>query len=268
MEHAVNRKPAGPFKRFVRAVVPAGLRNQVARWRVTLKRRSDRTKSTQAVFTEVYARNDWGGQPGEFYSGDGSIAPLAQPYVELICNFVREHNVQTIVDLGCGDFRIGEQLAACADKYIGVDIVPQLIERNRRQFGRDSVEFYCLDIIQDPLPAGDLCLIRQVFQHLSNQQISTVLGKLGQYRYVLVTEHYPAPTVAVVPNLDKPHGRDTRLTDNSAVVLDRPPFQVPNVQTLLDISAPYFLIAPGETVRTMLIENKPVDTAVTGAASA
>jgi hypothetical protein len=242
------------LKSIVRAVVPANWRKRVYLWRVERKRKMSRTKSTQAVFSEVYERNDWGGQPGEFFSGEGSSGPLAHAYVELIGRFVREHNVHTIVDLGCGDFRIGQQVAEHVDKYVGVDIVPKLIERNRKQFGGEGVAFYCLDIIQDALPAGDLCLIRQVFQHLSNQQIAAVLAKTGQYRYTIVTEHYPAASVGVIPNVDKPHGRDTRLTDNSGVYLDRPPFAIPNVQTLLEIEAVQFLVAKGETIRTVLID--------------
>jgi SAM-dependent methyltransferase len=130
-----------------------------------------------------------------------------------------------IVDLGCGDFRVGEELLAGwnAD-YVGVDVVPALIEHHQGVYANDRTRFVCADVVEDPLPPGDVCLIRQVFQHLSNEQIMLVLTKLEQYAHVIVTEHYPADEETAIPNLDKAPGADTRLAANSAVYLEKPPF--------------------------------------------
>jgi len=79
------------------------------------------------------------------------------------------------------------------------------------------------------------------------------------HKYVLVTEHYPAPFVKSQPNLDKPHGPDTRIYDNSAVYLDLPPFNVRSdkISLVLDISAEAYLVNKGERLRTFMIENCP-----------
>ena len=79
-----------------------------------------------------------------------------------------------------------------------------------------------------------------------------MLDKLCEYRYVMVTEHYPAPNVQVVPNIDKPHGGDTRIPDNSAVYLDQPPFNIQGVSTILEVSAPNWLAQEGEIIKTLL----------------
>ena len=106
------------------------------------------------------------------------------------------------------------------------------------------------------LPPADLCLIRQVFQHLSNQQIAEVLAKLGVFSHVIVTEHYPAQLRGCVPNLDKPPGPDTRLLDGSAVFLDQPPFDG-TTRLLLTTEAPPTL-EQGETLRSFLVVPKLV----------
>ena len=71
--------------------------------------------------------------------------------------------------------------------YTGIDIVESVIAHNRQLYGGDNVQFFVRDIIEDELPAADLCLIREVFQHLSNAQIQRVLPKLRAYRYAIVT---------------------------------------------------------------------------------
>ena len=137
--------------------------------------------------------------------------------------------------------------------YVGIDIVEELIEHNRRVYGSTNVSFRTLDIIEDPVPDGELCLLRQVLQHLSNEQIQKVLRNLRGYRYVLVTEHYPAPESFTRPNVDKPCGEDVRIYDGSAVYLDLPPFNQTISASLLDVDVGPGLVRPGERIRTFVL---------------
>ena len=130
-----------------------------------------------------------------------------------------------------------------------------LIAHNQAQYGTANTSFQCLDIVADELPPAELCLIRQVLQHLSNAEILHVLDKIKTYRYVLITEHYPAPSVRPRPNVDKPHGSDIRIYDDSAVYLDQPPFNVPNPVLVLEVEASKGIVNEGEKIRTFLIEN-------------
>jgi len=84
-----------------------------------------------------------------------------------------------------------------------------------------------LDIVEDELPNGDVCFVRQVLQHLSNRQIIVVLPKLKKYKWVFITEHYQTDNNVIKPNIDKVHGRDVRVYDNSGVYLSKPPFELP-----------------------------------------
>ncbi|MEN9252146.1 MAG: class I SAM-dependent methyltransferase [Thermostichales cyanobacterium BF3_bins_165] len=211
---------------------------KVKRW---IESRQNTHKSTEQVFTEIYEKNKWGGNKGEFCSGSGSVdEQLVSSYVSVI----REKGLAegflglTFVDLGCGDFRVGQRLIPLCSRYIGVDIVEPLINENRDKYGNSNIEFLKLDIIQDQLPDGDVCFVRQVLQHLSNQQIVTILDKIRKYPWVFITEHYPSDNQAIYPNKDKVHGGDIRLYDNSGVYLTEPPFAIPRQHLEMVLEVP------------------------------
>ena len=69
-----------------------------------------------------------------------------------------------MIDLGCGDFRVGRRLMALAPSidYVGVDVVPELIADNTRRYAGPRVSFRQADITADALPSGDICLIRNL----------------------------------------------------------------------------------------------------------
>jgi SAM-dependent methyltransferase len=201
-------------------------------------------------FSKIYHTKLWGEADGEaFCSGGGSEAHFAVPYVKQVQTLIAEHKIRTVVDLGCGDFRVGRLLCAQGDlQYVGVDVVPDLIAYNQSRFGGPQVEFHCANLIDDELPDGELCLIRQVLQHLSNAEISRVLAKCAKYRVVLVTEElFTQPGSR--PNLDIAHGPDNRASDNSGVFLELPPFSF-KTTPVLEIP-----IAGNQSVlRTVLVE--------------
>jgi hypothetical protein len=225
------------------------IRTRRAAWRA---RRAPR-RDVAAIFTDVYDGSVWGTGETAFYSGGGSDARFAVPYCETVRSYVDELQIEhpVIVDLGCGDFRVGRALVEGWDvEYIGLDVVPTLIEHVQQQYGRDGIRFVCANLVADELPPGDVCLVRQVLQHLSNDEIRETLGKLERYPHVIVTEHYPADETTAIPNLDKAPGADTRLSENSAVYLDRPPYSRA-VRPLLAIPA-----EPGE-IRTFALVRPP-----------
>lgn len=215
------------------------------------RRRSSANKSIASVFAEIYERKWWGNpSDGPFYSGRGSSPSFGAPYSQWVNSFIAENKIQSVVDLGCGDFQIGRLLQTSQQvSYIGIDIVPSLIEHNKSRFGSASIDFRCLNIIDDQLPDADLCLIRQVLQHLSNDEISRVIAKCNKYRYLCITDEIPSSPVAV-PNVDKPHGPDTRLFDNSGLFLELQPFSL-SAKTVLEIEE-----TPVTTLRTLLVNNR------------
>ncbi|MBS0379254.1 MAG: class I SAM-dependent methyltransferase [Proteobacteria bacterium] len=236
-------------------IAPEELKTLWRRHRINRLRKRNRTREVDEIFSDIYRRNRWGGEQGELHSGSGSTEEHARRYAQTVNEFIRAHGIRSVVDLGCGDFRVARSLQREGLRYTGVDIVPDLIETNRRLYGSERVRFQCMNIIEERLPQAELCLVRQVLQHLSNAQISRVLANTRQYPYVLVTEHYPASSNVRALNLDKPCGEDVRIYDGSAVFLDAPPFDVEVAATLLDVDAGEWLVAPGERIRTFLVRS-------------
>ena len=168
-----------------------------------------------------------------------------------ISSFLSSFSIPPVVcDLGCGDFNIGRQLVKYSSNYIGVDIVNDLILHNKNIFNQKQLEFRCLDIANDPIPAGDCAIIRQVFQHLSNDEVQQILKKLYQFKFVIITEHIPKHNF--IPNIDILSGQGIRLKKNSGLDVTSAPFnfKVIDKKQLLKLN----VIAKDELIVTTLYQ--------------
>ncbi len=209
---------------------------RVRRW--SLDRR-DRRASIRDVFTEIYQTGSWGAdEDADYYSGPGSESLAATPYTKFVCDFMAEHGIGDVIDLGCGDFRVGGLIAPSCTRYTGIDVVAPLIEENMRRHGSEKIRFLAKDITVDPLPDAELCLIREVLQHLSNAEIQAILSQVRKYPYVLVTDTQPENPRGYRINRDKAHGAITRMEYNSILRLDRLPFNVPDIKPVLEVEIP------------------------------
>jgi len=179
---------------------------------------------TKAVMTQIYEKHFWGGNDFDFYSGEGSHdSKIVNPYLDSVIAFLNSHdNTLTVCDLGCGDFNIGKYFVAFTKKYIAIDIVENLIERNKKVFIADNLEFNCRDISRDNLPKADCIILRQVLQHLSNTEIKRIINSLTDFKFIILTEHLPNGNF--VPNIDIIASQGTRLKHNSGVNLLAAPF--------------------------------------------
>jgi len=229
------------FRAIVRQILPGIAVEAYQGYRESKLNDLHRHMNTEDVFTDIYSNNRWGGASGSFFSGTGSHeATVVGPYVSGVKRELERIGAvsMTVVDLGCGDFSVGRRIASQCGRYVGVDIVKPLIDHNRKIFGNSSVSFVHADMVTDDLPDGDVCLVRQVFQHLSNDQILEVLPKLDRYRCSFITEHHPSETRLRRPNVDKPHGGGIRARQRSGVFLDQPPFNVPPARYRLLLEVP------------------------------
>ena len=241
------------FKKLVGHVVPdfaLALRRRVKRYARALR---DRNLSPAHVFSDIYENNLWGGKKGEFCSGEGSSLSANIVYCDYVKSFIADHHIKSVLDIGCGDFQVSRNIVASHFDYIGVDVVAPLIERNQRKFANDHISFRSLDVIKDELPRVDLVLIREVLQHLSNQQISAILAKVETAPYVIITEYQPASEHLGRANIDKPHGMDTRIWNHSGVYIDQPPFAREKVEVVLEIPVENYLVKPGERLVSYLL---------------
>ena len=207
------------------------------------------------IFTKVYEEKYWidNGSGLKYSSGTGSSEKIAEDYCQTVSNFIKTNNIQSVVDLGCGDFQVSKRIIDACDgiDYTGYDCVQQLIDFNRENFSSEKVKFLFANIIEDEFVNAELCLIRQVLQHLSNEQILSIIKKIKKYKYVIITEHYPLDK-RFKPNIDHKPGPRTRLSYNSAVVLDRAPFNLKNLTEILTIKDEKHILG---YIKTFLLVN-------------
>ena len=140
----------------------------------------------QDIFAFIYDRSVWGGG-----SGAGSNLQVTVPYIGYLRYLMEHHDVRTIVDLGCGDWRFARHLDFTGREYIGYDVVPSVVEANRVAYGAPNIRFEHADAAQvDSLPEADLIVCKDVLQHLSNRNVLRVLEKCARARLALFTNDY------------------------------------------------------------------------------
>jgi SAM-dependent methyltransferase len=137
------------------------------------------------TFSRIYREHEWGGISK---SGPGSTPTLLGRYLQILRHFINQNSIYSIVDIGCGDWALGQPMDWKGLDYTGVDIVPDVVNSLNTRFGRNNVRFLCLDARFADLPTADLCILKDVLQHLSNRSIEQVLRQLGnRYKYALIT---------------------------------------------------------------------------------
>ncbi len=75
-------------------------------------------------------------------------------------------------------FEVRCVLRGLCNRYVACDVVPSLIDFNRARFKHLEVEFKVLDLTEDELPPGDKVFVRQVLQHLSNDQVCRFIARV------------------------------------------------------------------------------------------
>ncbi len=217
------------IKEFLKKIIPSKILNIYYSIKI---RKKFKSKKVKEIFKEIYFQQLWRPEDErknfEYYSGIGSYdKELVNEYVDSVKNFLLTFkNKPDVVDLGCGDFNVGLKLRKYCRNYIASDIVNELIDHNKKKFKQYDVDFRVLDITKNDLPEAEICFLRQVLQHLSNNSILSFIRLLKKkYKYILITEHFPNES-KFIPNIDKSDGPDIRIYQNSAVVLTAPPFNL------------------------------------------
>jgi hypothetical protein len=140
----------------------------------------------EELFTYIFRTNGWRG--AESLSGVGSDSAQTGRIVAALPGILREFGLRTLLDVPCGDFNWMASVDLSGIRYIGGDIVTDLVVRNRRH-ERDNVTFMNLDIIKDSLPDADIILCRDCLVHFSIPDIFRALENVcrGESRYLLTT---------------------------------------------------------------------------------
>jgi hypothetical protein len=143
----------------------------------------------EIVFNKIYRTNAWGDP--DTYSGAGSNTINTAVIRQKLPLLLKQLEVRTILDIPCGDFFWMKDLPLDVDRYIGADIVRNLIAANRKKFEARGKRFIVLDLLSDSLPTVDLILCRDCPARFSHNNIKRALTnmKKSNSRYVLTSTY-------------------------------------------------------------------------------
>jgi len=180
------------------------------------------TFSLGDTFRHIYQINHWCG--ADSVSGEGASRSQTQQIEAELPALLKTLQVDVLLDLPCGDFS-WMQFIDLPSRYIGADIVPELIVDNQKRYGSQNYQFMTLDLLSEPLPTADLLLCRDCFVHLRNAEICSALNniKRSQITYLLTT---------TFPNCEE--NEDITTGDWRLLNLEKPPFNFPTPLRLIN----------------------------------
>ena len=148
------------------------------------------------TFTSIYEKGSWGDDKHPVYkgsSGSGSEIDYNTDYIRCIRQFIKEKNIKTVVDLGCGTGKYYNIIYADLDiKYTGYDAYEKVILHNQSVFNPSKYTFIHKDFNnnKESIESADLYIIKDVLQHCKLKDIYTFLDYItGQkkFKYIIIT---------------------------------------------------------------------------------
>jgi SAM-dependent methyltransferase len=139
------------------------------------------------TFASIHRTNGWGGT--ESVSGPGSGIERTALLRQDLSRLVSELRIDTFLDAGCGDFFWMRETNLRVRWYSGLDVVPEIIDRNRRLHSSATRDFQVRDITTDPLPRADLIFCRDCLVHLPLRDVRRALDNFARSgaTYLLTT---------------------------------------------------------------------------------
>ena len=149
-----------------------------------------RFRDNKAVFEHFYRNNIWG--DNESVSGEGSTITYTERLRTDLPRVIERYRVVSMLDAPCGDYN-WFRLIKLPDgtRYIGADIVEELIALNTKVYKSENIRFLCLDLTKDKLPDVDMWFCRDCLFHLSNTDIHKALYNFlnSDIKYLMTSSH-------------------------------------------------------------------------------
>ena len=151
--------------------------------KLKLKREKQKIVNT---FHNIMVNKIW--KDDHSVSGGGSNLEQTKVIIDEIKIVVKEFKIEKFIDIPCGDFYWFKHVDLQGAEYLGGDLLKELIDQNKK-YENEKRKFVTIDLINDPLPEGDVILIRDCFVHLSFELIEKVIANLkkSSIKYVLTT---------------------------------------------------------------------------------
>jgi len=117
---------------------------------------------------------------------------MTQPLLEHLPKTFEELQIRSLVDAPCGDMNWMKHLRYDFDLYVGVDIVPAIIEQLRRDGFPENYHFQIGNISTDLLPIADAVFCRDCLVHLSFEDAMSALDNfvISGFKYAFLTTYH------------------------------------------------------------------------------
>lgn len=143
-----------------------------------LRRKRLTGRDPAEIFTDYARANKWGDKDSR--SGKGSNLEATVEVRRLLPALLRELGARSMLDVPCGDFFWMAHVDLAGIDYLGGDIVPDLIDANRRTHARPGVDFQVVDLIRGSVPKADVIFVRDCLVHLSHEHVRAALGNIAR----------------------------------------------------------------------------------------
>lgn len=149
--------------------------------------RKYRFKSITEVFEHIYHQNVWRSRVSS--SGPGSDLNQTTVIRDEFQKVISDFRIKSILDIPCGDWHWMQHVDLSGVRYVGGDIVADIIKQNQELYDKEDVIFEVLNILSDEFPAFDLIICRDCLVHFSYADIHKALCNLMQSKcsYLLTT---------------------------------------------------------------------------------
>lgn len=128
-------------------------------------------------FTRIHETNMWGADSS--VSGVGSELDATAAVRARLPGLLKELGIRSLLDAPCGDHRWMAHLELDLERYVGIDIVPSIVEAlQERHRGDVRRSFQLGDLARDPLPRCDLILSRDCLVHFSFATLGRAMRNL------------------------------------------------------------------------------------------
>ncbi len=142
------------------------------------------------AFDRIRKNKGWMVDPQqETVSGPGSTLKQTSKIIQELPEVMDTFRIKSVLDVPCGDFNWMKEIHWQDRKYLGGDILPELILENSAKYRNNSISFTVLDLTKDDLPAVDLIFCRDCLVHFSFQDIFKALRniKRSQSKFLMTT---------------------------------------------------------------------------------
>lgn len=190
-------------------------------------------QTAEEAFTAIYNYGIWGvNAEGQGVSGSGSTLEATECYRIFLQQFLKDFQIRSVIDLGCGDWEFSQAINWDGIDYTGYDIVQSVIERDQKRFAKPNIHFVHGNAIRMDMPSADLLICKDVLQHLPNEDIFLLFRQLPKFKYCLITNDVdPATLTSPNPNIAPGQYRPVDLT--------QPPFYLAGYKALTYVSGPF-----------------------------